>query len=282
MIIDFHTHTFPEAIAERAVTKLANSSNMQNYLSGKTSDLQTSMQETHIDYSILLPVVTKPSQQETVNKSAIELNDHYQETGLISFGGIHPDNDHYRDIIRSLKGNGIRGIKIHPVFQETYIDDIRFLRILDCACENGMIVVTHAGFDISYPGLDYVTPSHILSAIEQVKPDKLVLAHMGGWNCWDEVKELLVGKNVWFDTSFSFYPIRPMNAAIPYAWKPQLTMSQFKDLALSHGTDHILFGSDSPWTAQTENIALLQECGFTDTSLKAILGKNAAKLLGAL
>ena len=282
MIIDFHTHTFPEAIAERAVTKLANSSNMQNYLSGKTSNLQTSMQKAHIDYSVLLPVVTKPSQQETVNKSAIEINDHYHETGLISFGGIHPDNDNYRNIIRSLKSNGIRGIKIHPVFQETYFDDIRFLRILDCACENGMVVVTHAGFDISYPGIDYVTPTHILSAIEQVKPDKLVLAHMGGWNCWDEVKEVLAGKNVWFDTSFSFYPIRPMNATIPYAWNPQLTTEQFKELALAHGTDHILFGSDSPWTAQTENIALLQECGFDDTSLKAILGENAAKLLGIL
>lgn len=279
MIIDFHTHTFPEAIAERAVTKLAHSSNMKNYLSGKETDLKSSMQEAQIDYSVILPVVTRPSQYESVNKSAIEINDHYQETGLLSFGGIHPDNNNYRDILRSLAENGIRGIKIHPVFQETYIDDIRFLRILDCASEYGLIVVTHAGFDISYPGLDYVTPTHILSAIEQVKPDKLVLAHMGGWNCWDEVLELLAGKNLWFDTCFSCYPIRHMDATIPYPWKPQLTIEQFKKLALAHGTDRILFGSDSPWTAQAENIAILKECGFDDASLHAILGENAAKLL---
>ena len=279
MIIDFHTHTFPEAIAERAVTTLANSSNMKNYLSGKETDLRSSMQTVGIDYSILLPVVTKPSQSESVNKSAIETNDRYQETGLMSFGGIHPENDNYRDILRSLAQNGIRGVKIHPVFQETYIDDIRFLRILDCACEYDLIIVTHAGFDISYPGLDYVTPTHILSAIEQVKPDKLVLAHMGGWNCWDEVMELLVGKNVWFDTAFSSYPIRHMDASIPYPWKPQLTMQQFKEIALAHGTDRILFGSDSPWSAQAENITQLQECGFDAASLQAILGKNAATLL---
>lgn len=282
MIIDFHTHTFPDSIAERAVTKLANSANMHNYLSGRMSDLQTGMQKAHINYSVLLPVVTKPSQQESVNKAAIEINDHYQETGLISFGGIHPENDNYRDIIRSLSQNGIRGIKIHPVFQETYIDDIRFLRILDSACENGMIVVTHAGYDISYPGLDYVTPTHILSAIEQVKPDKLVLAHMGGWNCWEDVMKLLAGKPVWFDTSFSSYPIRPLDTSIPYAWKPQLTTERFKALAMAHGTDRILFGSDSPWTAQEENITLLQECGFDDASLHAILGQNAARLLGIL
>lgn len=282
MIIDFHTHTFPDAIAERAVTKLAKSSNMQHYLSGKEIDLQIGMHEAKIDYSVILPVVTRPSQHESVNKSAIEINDHYQETGLISFGGIHPDNDNYRDILRSLTQNGIRGIKIHPVFQETYIDDIRFLRILDCACENGLIVVTHAGFDISYPGIDYVTPSHILSAIEQVQPDKLVLAHMGGWNCWDEVLIKLAGKNVWFDTSFSCYPIRPLDTNIPYPWKPQLTTEQFRNLVIAHGTNRILFGSDSPWTSQTENITMLQECGFDEPSLQAILGENAAKLLDIL
>ncbi len=279
MIIDFHTHTFPEAIAQRAVTKLANSSNMQNYLSGKESDLQSSQSDAHIDYSVILPVVTKPTQFESVNKAAIEINDHHQETGLISFGGIHPENDSYRDILRSLATNGIRGVKIHPVFQETYIDDIRYLRILDCACENDLIVVTHAGYDISYPGLDYVTPSHILSAIRQVKPDKLVLAHMGGWNCWDEVFELLAGTNVWLDTSFSFYPIRPMNPQIPYAWKPQLTMEQFRALVLAHGADHILFGSDSPWTAQAENITMLRESGLDDASVQKILGENAKAFL---
>lgn len=279
MIIDFHTHTFPAEIADRAVTKLANSSNMKNYLSGKESDLKLSMEEAHVDYSVLLPVVTKPSQQEHVNKAAIEHNEHFQETGIISFGGIHPDNSDYRVILRSLAQNGIRGIKIHPVFQETYIDDIRFLRILECACENDLIVLTHAGFDISFPGQDYVSPKHILSAIEQVKPDKLVLAHMGGWNCWDEVEELLTSQNVWFDTSFSFYPIRPMNEAIPYVWKPQLTMEQFKRIVLSHGTDHILYGSDSPWTSQAENIAMLKECGFDEATLSAILGGNAKELL---
>lgn len=279
MIIDFHTHTFPEAIAERAVNKLAKSSNMQHYSSGTEAGLKPDMQEAHIDYSVILPVVTKPSQQENVNKAAIEINDHYQETGLISFGGIHPDNDNYRDILRGLKNNGIRGIKIHPVFQEAYIDDIRYLRILDCACENGLIVVTHAGFDISYPGIDYVTPTHILSALEQVKPDKLVLAHMGGWNCWDEVLTKLTGQKVWFDTSFSCYPIRPMDASIPYTWKPQLTLAQFMELALAHGTDRILFGSDSPWTSQAENITMLQECGFAEATLQAILGENAARLL---
>ena len=35
-----------------------------------------------------------------------------------------------------------------------------------------------------------------------VKPEKLVLAHMGGLNFWDDVEKYLVGENVYFDTAY--------------------------------------------------------------------------------
>lgn len=44
----------------------------------------------------------------------------------------------------------------------------------------------------------------VLNVLNKVNPKKLVLAHMGGWNLWDEVEEKLVGKNVYFDTGFFF------------------------------------------------------------------------------
>ena len=90
---------------------------------------------------------------------------------------------------------------------------------------------------------------------------------------------MVAAHDVWFETCVSFYPIGPMNEAIPYVWKPQLTMEQFKRIVLAHGTDHILYGSDSPWTSQAENIAMLKECGFDEATLSAILGGNAKELL---
>ena len=148
MIIDFHTHTFPEALAERAVNKLAKSARAQNYLNGTLSALRSSMLDAGIDYSVLLPVVTKPEQQQNINKIAMEINSHSHETGLISFGGIHPDNEDYRQILRQCAANGIKGIKLHPIFQQTYLDDIRYLRIIECACENNLIILVHAGYDV--------------------------------------------------------------------------------------------------------------------------------------
>ena len=194
MIIDFHTHTFPEELAGRAIGKLAASSRARNHLDGTAGALRASMREAGVDYSVLLPVVTRTGQQGDINRAAIETNRHSGETGLISFGGIHPENEDYREILRFLAENGVKGIKIHPVFQRVPIDDIRYLRIIECADENDMIVITHAGYDIGFPGEDFSSVERIRRMLDAVKPRKFVLAHMGGWDCWEEVEEHIVGR----------------------------------------------------------------------------------------
>lgn len=56
MIIDFHTHTFPDELADRAVGTLAHSGGIHNYLDGRVHSLTDSMKKAGIDYSVLLPV----------------------------------------------------------------------------------------------------------------------------------------------------------------------------------------------------------------------------------
>ena len=281
MIIDFHTHTFPEQIAERAVAKLSASAHIKNYSDGTLADLKRSMKTADIDYAVLLPVVTKPAQQEDINRLAIETNEHFRETGILSFGGIHPDNENYKEIIKSLKAHGISGIKLHPVFQETYFDDIRYLRIMEYACENGLVILTHAGFDISFPGADFVTPARIRRAYEQVYPDKLVLAHMGGWGDWAAVEDLLADCKVYLDTAFTLSPLRSNtednNTSQDYV---TLSKEQFLRMVKTFGADHILFGTDSPWSDLAESLKLVRESGLKPTELSAVLGENAARLLG--
>jgi len=280
MIIDFHTHTFPEALAARAVNKLAKSARAKNYLDGTTAALQSSMREAGIDYSVLLPVATRPGQQEEINRIASEINLHSRETGLLSFGGIHPDDADYRQILRQCARNGIQGIKLHPIFQQTPLDDIRYLRIIECACENNLILLVHAGYDISYPDRDYSSVSHIIPVLDTLKPSRFVLAHMGGWLCWEEAEQKIVGRDVWLDTSFSLRPI----AAAPGTSRepeenPPLGREQFLRMVRRHGADRILFGTDSPWDAQKEAVTALRESGLTEGELQAILGDNGAKLL---
>lgn len=280
MIIDFHTHTFPEEIAAHAIGKLAKSARAKNYLNGTLGALRSSMQESGIDYSVLLPVATKPNQEKDINNIAMEINSHSCETGLISFGGIHPDNEDYRRILRQCAANGIKGIKLHPIFQRTYLDDIRCLRIIECACEHNLIILVHAGYDVSCPDSGYASVPHIVSVLDKIKPDKFVLAHMGGWFCWQEAEAELVGRNVWLDTSFCLLPIRPApDTQRAPEENPPLGREQFLRMVRSHGADRILFGTDSPWSSQRESINALEESGLTASELSAVLGGNGAKLL---
>lgn len=279
-IIDFHTHTFPEQIAKRAIAKLSESAHIKNYLNGTLDALKSSMQEAGIDYAVLLPVVTKPAHQEDINRNAVLMNNRYKETGILSFGGIHPDNDNYKQILRELANHDIKGIKLHPVFQQVYFDDIRYLRIMECACENELIILTHAGLDASFPNQTFVTPDRIQNVLKQIRPDKLVLAHMGGWCCWDEVEELLAPYGVYLDTAFSLSPIRSNTGEAADGHYKPLSAGQFLRMVTFFGADHILFGSDSPWTELRESLDLIRESGLSSSDLQDILGYNAAKLLG--
>lgn len=280
MIIDFHTHTFPDSLAEHAVGTLARSAGALPCLDGTVAGLMGSMREAGVDYSVLLPVVTKPSQQASINRTVLEINAHTKETGLISFGGIHPDNEDYGQILRHLARNGVKGIKLHPVFQRTYLDDIRYLRIISCACENDLAVLVHAGWDISHPGLDHACPDHILPVLDTLHPPKFVLAHMGGWGCWDQVEERIAGRDLWLDTAFSLLPLRPAPGPrkTPGAYPP-LPADQFLRMVKRHGADRILFGTDSPWNGQEDTIRCLENTGLTEEELAGILGDNGARLL---
>lgn len=277
IMIDFHVHTFPEKIAEKALSQLADSGQVKYYLDGTLTDLQRSMKRAHIDRSVLLPVATKATQTESINRTAHEINERSDETGILSFGAIHPDNENYRDIIRSLSAEGFQGVKLHPVFQGVYFDDIRYMRIVECACEYNMIIVVHAGYDNSFPGDDFVLPRRILPVIEKLHPEKLVLAHMGGWGCWDEVEERIVGQNVYLDTSFTITPFRKKDGTI--APISPLSKEQFCRIVRNHGADKVLFGSDSPWSPQDETVDAIQKSGLTEEECHMILTENGKRLL---
>lgn len=281
MIIDFHTHTFPEQLAERAIKKLSHSAHIKNYSDGTLAGLKRSMRAADVDLAVLLPVVTRPSQQEDINRTAIERTQHFRETGILSFGGIHPDNENYREILANMAAHGIPGVKLHPVFQGIHFDDIRCLRIIECACENNLVILTHAGFDASFPGADFASPARIRNAYDQVRPDKLVLAHMGGWNDWNSAEKLLADCDVYLDTAFTLSPMRSdADGAVSTEHYTPMSKEQFLRMVRVFGADHILFGSDSPWADIAESLQLVRESGLGMSELNAVLGGNAARLLG--
>ncbi len=281
MIIDFHTHTFPEAISKQVLEKLGKAAGVLPATNGAASGLAASMKEAGINYSVNLPVMTRSGQVSSVNHNLLAGMEALAADGILTFGGMHPDYENYKDELRRLARAGIRGIKLHPAYQKVDLDDIRMKRIIACAEELGLITLIHAGIDIGLYDHNYSSVAQILTVLSEVRPEKFVLAHMGNWARWDEVESDLAGAPLFMDTAFSVGPLDPYPdaPANPYS-HVVLDDNAFLRIARKHGTDRILFATDSPWQPQKRYVERFRRIGLTEEEQQQILGKNAERLLG--
>lgn len=280
MIIDFHTHTFPSKISKKVVDNLALVSRTVHFTNGSMEDLIDSMQKAGIDYSVNLPVMTSPDQVEKINSSLIETKEQLQAHGILTFGGMHPEYANYKTELQRLKASGIAGIKLHPTYQHVDLTDPKLMRIIDAASEIGLAAIIHAGWDIGIYDHDYASVAHILKILEEVKPEKFILAHFGGWLNWKEVESDLAGANVWFDTAFTLGEVtpNPLCTEPPFS-TDNLEIDDFLRIARKHGTDKVLFATDSPWMDQSAYVKMFSEMSLTDMEREQIMHANAEKLL---
>ena len=280
MIIDIHTHTFPDKIAAATLDKLKHLSHTIPFTDGTAAGLAASMARAGVDRSVVMPVATSPRQVPHVNDASARMNELGAQTGVLSFGCMHPDFDGWKEELARVRDLGLKGIKLHPQYQDTDFDDPRYLRILDRCGELGLVVLTHAGLDIGMPGKDNCAPEMVARVLEQVGPVKLVLAHMGGWRQWDRVEALLPGTGVYLDTSFSLGEITPLDDGHYRPGDlPLLDEAAFLRMVRRFGPDRILFGTDSPWDDQGAALVRLRALPLEKSELDAILGGSARKLL---
>lgn len=278
-IIDCHTHTFPDKIAVRAIEKLSKVSGTKAFTDGTEGMLRESSHANNIEYSIILPVATSKEQVDKINDGVIELKDSREANGIISFGAMHPDFENPEAEIARLAENGIIGIKLHPAYTGTDMDDARHIRILKAAAKEGLFVTTHAGIDIGIPEKDYCDLDMVKRCLDEVPDIKLILAHMGAWGNWDKVGKALKGADVYMDTSMSFGLLTARDD-VDYETLPKLmTPLEFTDLCHEIGVERILFGTDCPWRAQKESIENLLDTPLSTEEKELIFYKNAKQLL---
>lgn len=278
MIVDFHTHTFPEKIAAAAIAKLQQASRTVAFSDGTAPGLRASMAGAGVDFSVVLPVATNPVKVGAMNDLSAQLTG---KEGLIYFGCVHPDMEKAEAEIDRVASLGLKGIKIHPVYQGVDIDDSRFVRILARAGEMGLAVVMHAGDDIGFPGVVRCAPEMIRRALLQAGPVKLICAHMGGWRNWERVADCLADTSAMMDTAFSLGKITPLHEG-DYAPEEQtlLDTEAFCRLVQAFGSGRVLFGTDSPWDGQLAALEKIRALPLADKEKQDILGGNARRLLG--
>lgn len=127
MVIDFHTHIFPDKVAAKAIPHLASIIKQIPSMDGTLDGLRASMEQSGVDVSVVLPVVTAPHQFDSILRFASAVNEKWAEnpdTRIISFAGIHPAHPDYKDQLRLIASEGFKGIKIHPNYQGMHFNDI--------------------------------------------------------------------------------------------------------------------------------------------------------------
>ncbi len=266
MIIDFHTHVFPPQIAAKTLEVLkANVYNVRgetapSYTEGTVESLKRSMAENGIDISVVMPIATKPKQTPTINTYAEEIT----EGNIISFGSLHPMQEDWEEVLDDLSQRGFKGIKIHPQYQDVYVDSPEVIRIIKKAEELKMYTMFHAGADVGVATSELCTVERICRLLDHVSGKFLIAAHLGGFEMWDDVEKYLVGSEMYFDISCACSLIEN---------------EQFLRIIRNHGADKILYGSDSPWKSQSSPLEELKKLDLTQEEMDLITHKNAMKIL---
>lgn len=260
MIIDVHAHAFPDHLAQRAVSTLAGQTGMhQPVMDGTIATLLKSMDECGITRAFIASIATKPQQ----NSAILSWSQSIRSERILPLGSVHPWSELWERDLERVAESGLVGVKLHPLYQAFEVDDESLLPFYEKIARLELIVLVHAGYDLAFPRDDRAAPKRIGRVHRRVPNLTMIAAHLGGWKAWSDVESCLVGTDVYFDTSF-------MHDAL---------LSQQERILRNHPTTRILFGSDSPWFAQSKSLEYVRGLGLTSADLEKILRRNAEALL---
>ncbi len=261
MIIDFHTHAFPEKIAEKAMTNLSFASGgLIPQTNGTIDSLKALMKKDGIDKSVVLAIATNENQQTAVNDfiASCECEE------IIPFGSVYPFSRNALEELERIKAMGLKGVKLHPEYQQFFVDDEKMKPLYKKISDLGLVVLFHAGEDIGYPPPYHATPESLRKAAKWIDAP-MVCAHWGSAGLGEDVLKYLCDIPVLFDTAFG-YGTMPKDRALRILDKK--------------GADKILFGSDCPWHAPSWEISMIETLGLSIEEKEMVYHKNAETLLG--
>lgn len=278
MIIDFHTHLFPESIcSERQACCEAEPVFEMLYRSPaarlvSAAELLRAMDENGVDRSVVFGFPWQSAELFRRHNDFIMNAVQQHPERLIGFGCFDPDSrDAAQEAERCLDG-GMAGIG-ELAFYRSGIEEENLARlapIMDICRERGRPVLIHTNEPVGhpYPGKTPNTLAQIYRLVERFPANTIVLAHWGGGLFFfsllkKEVKERL--RHVYFDT-----------AASPFLYDSAV----YRIAVQVAGVDKILFGSDFPLIPPVRYFREIEAAGLSHAERRQICGLNAGRLLG--
>lgn len=261
MVIDFHTHIFPRRKAPLILDDMAKRKGIAHFNDGTLDGLIGVMEESSIGRSLISRITTKLGNVTSVNEWLAGC----MRPDVQCLATIHPDQPVASSDLEALRAQGFKGVKLHPDYQGFFVDDRRMYPFYEAAQATQMPVLFHAGLDRGLPPPVHAMPEGLLTVHRAFPHLIMIAAHMGGEDNYEETEELLLGQDIFLDTSFVL-------RIMPFGL--------LKRFFRKHGVDHILFGSDSPFTDPTQELDYLLNLSFlTSAEKEKVTGANAAALL---
>ena len=259
-IIDFHTHAFPDELAAQTVSKLCSFAGVEATLDGSIGSLTAEMNRLGIEAAVVLTIATRPAQFESIFSWCRSI----ASERLFPFASVHPADPAAPSKIDRIAEAGLKGVKLHPYYQEFVFDEPRMMPLYRRIAERGLILLAHTGFDLGYPPDRIADAPRIARVVDALPQLKLVTTHLGGWRDWDLVEKHLAGKPVYMGISYSL---------------PFIASEQARRLLRTHPPEYLLFGSDSPWGSQEQTLKDLLALELEEPLVRRICFDNAARLL---
>ena len=277
MIIDAHTHIFPEKIRankekyfadEPAFKKLYQSP--QSRLVG-ARELLASMDESQVDKAVVFGFPWKNSLLFKQHNDYIsEVVNRYPKR-FIGLGCFDPFSDGAaEEARRCLQKTGLAGIGELAFYQNGIENSalIRLKPVMEICQDLDRPVMIHTNEPIghSYPGKTPNTLAQIYQLIQTFPQNKIILAHWGGGLFFFSLLKKEVNanlKNVYFDT-----------AASPYLYDADVYRLAIELV----GEEKILFGSDFPLLPPARYFDEMKSAGLSDEEMAQICGISAARL----
>jgi len=277
MIIDAHTHLFPEKIRKNREQFFSDEPAFKKlYLSPKSrllgaEEMLASMDAEQVVKSVIFGFPWKNEAHFKRHNDYIgEVVNRYPGR-FIGLGCFDPfSNGAAEETQRCLQENGLSGIG-ELAFYQTGIDRSSLARLEPVMeicrnCNLPVLIHTNEPIGHQYPGKTPNTLAQIYQLVVTFPKNKIVLAHWGGGLFFfsllkKEVKQRL--EHVYFDT-----------AASPYLYDVNVYRLAIELV----GVEKILFGSDFPLLPPARYFDEMKAAGLSEAEMQLICGGNAAEL----
>ena len=275
MIIDFHTHNFPDAIAPRAIASMVEMLRHQfvPFGDGTLACQLVDARANGIDRCVMCPIATKPSQADVILRSALEIRDgaRGEEAAriIIPLASVHPADPDFKAHLKAIADAGIPGIKLHPYYQGFRLDDPAVFPFFAAVRDLGLFVIAHCGYDHGFLNVPMccgpVEIAALLAAVPGLGP-RFVAAHLGGREGNPPgATDMLLETGCLIDTAcLEILQDEPDAIRVMETWP----------------TERIVFGTDYPWNRQRRLVEWVKRYRPDPAEQELIFHGDAERVLG--